>query len=342
LEVRWEDGPDGFRSVHFVGREKGRDELFLRLGGGSYDLVRCGIDWRHRSLQGLPHSSLLRLVQSCRRSTATYRGQIPWLCGEGTFFSWHGHLLRMEEADWIRRDGELGCGVEKYGTGGRHSAFTYSWSHLSADRFGGGWRRQRGRVGSLHISLERSRLDNPLYPTRGDRRECHWEWADPLLGGTAKYLRLELALAFHHRLSSTVLLHGDLHHGLAHPFGNTDRRLPFNRRFFPGGANSVRGFREGRAAPVDGDGRVVGATAYTIVRGEWEQRLSHRISYFLFCDGVGFCESGHRPDTCLSSAGCGLAFHTFVGPLRLSRSWNWCRRPGDPAVHLRFSIGFPF
>jgi outer membrane translocation and assembly module TamA len=342
LELRWEDGPDGVRSVHFVGREKGRDEIFLRLGGGSYDLVRCGIDWQHRSLRNLPHSSLLRLVQSCRRSTVTYRGQIPWLCGEGTFFSWHSHLLRMEEAGWIRRDGELGCGLEKYGAGGRHDAFTYSWSRLSADHSGQDWQRRRGRVGSLRLSLERSRLDNPLYPARGSRRECHLELANPIFGGRAKYLRLELAAALHHRLLPTVLLHGDLRLGLAHPFGDADGKLPFNRRFFPGGANSVRGFREGLAAPRDGAGRVVGATAYAIVRGEWEQRLTHRISYFLFCDGVGFCESGHRPDTYLSSSGCGLAFHTFVGPLRLSHSWNWLRRPADPATLLRFSIGFPF
>jgi outer membrane protein assembly factor BamA len=332
------------RNVHFVGRESAADELYLRLGGGTYDLARIGIDWRHRGVRRVVYSSLLRVVQSFRRSEATYHGQVPWLCGEGTFFTWHGQLLRMEEANWVRRDEEFGCGLERYFPGGHRGSLIYAWSRLSADHStaGGDWHRGRtDRVGSWRISMERSRLDNPLCPSKGDRCECLLELAHPIFGGDGRYVRLEIALALHRRIGSTALVHGELRHGLVHPFGPAGHRLPFNRRFFSGGANSVRGFRNGRATPFDENGGVVGATAQAIARGEWEQRITKHLSYFIFCDGIGFCAAGHRPDTWLSSVGYGLAFHTFVGPLRLARSWNWHRRATDSATGLCISFGSP-
>jgi outer membrane protein insertion porin family len=167
--------------------------------------------------------------------------------------------------------------------------------------------------------------------------------ANPFLGGSARYEWMECAYAFHHPLGGGITFHGNGTHGIVHS-RDPDRRLPFNRRFFPGGSHSIRGFGEGQAAPRGNRGKSMGATSYYLISGELDQRLLNRLALFLFCDGLGCCEDIHRypADTFLLSAGSGISLHTFLGPLRLTYAHNFHRRPGDRSFRLSFSCGSPF
>ncbi|MCZ7638568.1 MAG: BamA/TamA family outer membrane protein [Verrucomicrobia bacterium] len=126
-------------------------------------------------------------------------------------------------------------------------------------------------------------------------------------------------------------------------FGSADG-VPFNKRFFPGGANSVRGYQQGEASPVDAHGNQLGAESALIGNVELEKALTRSWSVVAFLDTVGNAQdmADYPVDEVLSSAGAGLRWNTPVGPVRLEYGHNLNRRPTDPSGTLHLSIGFPF
>jgi outer membrane translocation and assembly module TamA len=140
------------------------------------------------------------------------------------------------------------------------------------------------------------------------------------------------------------LLHLGAMQGVTFTWGGTANQLPFNKRYFPGGANSVRGYVEGEASPLDGNGQQLGAETFTQLNLELEQLLTKTWSVVAFIDTVGFAQ--HRADypwdEVLSSVGGGLNWRSLIGPVRLEYGYNLNRRSLDPVGTLHFSVGFPF
>jgi outer membrane translocation and assembly module TamA len=113
--------------------------------------------------------------------------------------------------------------------------------------------------------------------------------------------------------------------------------------FYPGGENSVRGYQRSEAAPKEGE-KFQGAQAFILVNLELEQAFSRSLSLVLFLDAVGTASNidEYPFDDTLSSAGLGLRYRTFMGPLRLEYGRNLNRRDFDPKGTLHFSLGYPF
>lgn len=348
IDVRYEKIPDdpSLRRIIYDLQQKPHDEISLRLGAGSYDSLRIGMDWQQNNLWGRGHSGLLSAVQSFKRTNLVYYYQIPEVFGPNTSLFLKPEYLRREETSFTRREKTLGIGLERIFPSGLYGAMQYQMENLHAQTDSNDlkfWKRQ-GNVGALKFSLERNRLQRSLYPTGGYRWAAQLEIANEVFGGNSEYERLELQFARHGFLNETLLFHLGLRHGIVYSFGDPSKKLPFNRRFFNGGPNSMRGFHQGQASPLDSDGNVIGASSFTLFNGELEQRLLNRISGFLFFDGIGFCsEMQQYPwNDYLLSFGPGVSFATFIGPVRLSYSWNFHIRASDPKTFLRFSIGFPF
>jgi outer membrane translocation and assembly module TamA len=135
-----------------------------------------------------------------------------------------------------------------------------------------------------------------------------------------------------------------LQHGVAISFGAPAENLPFNRRFFPGGDNSIRGYTEGEASPRDEQGQFVGAETYMLATVEFEQALTPKWSLVLFSDSLGMARrlENYPFDTGLFSVGLGLRWRTLIGPIRLEYGHNLNPRPEDPSGTVLFSLGYPF
>jgi outer membrane protein assembly factor BamA len=135
-----------------------------------------------------------------------------------------------------------------------------------------------------------------------------------------------------------------LSHGIVLGMGNSSENIPFNRRFFPGGENSIRGYREGEASPKDAQGQIVGAETTTLATVELEQALTPKWSVVLFSDSLGEAQnaSNYPFDIGLFSVGGGVRVKTIIGPMRLEYGYNLNPRKGDPIGTLQFSIGSPF
>jgi len=199
-------------------------------------------------------------------------------------------------------------------------------------------------AGTIIMELRHDRRDNPLYPRRGYKVFTNLELGSEYLGGNANYQRFEIATAYHLPLYAGARVNLGLAHGVVLTLGARAQDLPFNRRFFPGGENSIRGYQEGEASPRDALGQFVGAESFILGNVEFEQALTHSLSLVLFSDSLGTAReiADYPANEALFSAGGGLRWKTIVGPIRLEYGHNLNPRPGDPAGTLHFSMGFPF
>lgn len=113
------------------------------------------------------------------------------------------------------------------------------------------------RIAPLAITATSDRRDDPIGPTRGYSWRSELEFADSWTGSQFGYVRLELdgARYFHVSEQLTIAVHG--RGGVVRGFGGTMSTrqiggtpviLP-RKRFFAGGARSVRGYGENQLGP---------------------------------------------------------------------------------------------
>jgi outer membrane protein insertion porin family len=203
---------------------------------------------------------------------------------------------------------------------------------------------EKPMVGEFLLDVSQDRRDSPLNPQRGYRLSASLEYASPNLGGEVGFQHLELAASGHLPLGAGRWIHVGVRHGVAATWNRPADNLPFARRFFPGGENSVRGFKEGEASPRDDQGNYIGAETYLSGSVELEQAITPKWSLVAFVDGVDFAaDLGDYPgNEQLYSAGGGIRWKTIIGPLRLEYGYNLNPRPQDPVGTLLFSLGCPF
>jgi outer membrane translocation and assembly module TamA len=120
--------------------------------------------------------------------------------------------------------------------------------------------------------------------------------------------------------------------------------VPFNKRFFPGGDDSVRGYLRGEAAPLNAMGELIGAEAALVWNLEFEQLLTPSWSAVAFVDGVAQSADVREAVVAetLWSVGLGVRWNTAIGPVRLEYGHNLNRRDPDPSGTVQLSIGMPF
>jgi outer membrane protein assembly factor BamA len=183
-----------------------------------------------------------------------------------------------------------------------------------------------------------------LYPRRGYKVFGSLELASEYLGGEVNYQRVELWNSWHQPIGGGRSIGVGLSHGVVLTIGSPVDDLPFNKRFFPGGENSIRGYKEGEASPRDAMGDFIGAQTYTLATVELEQPLTRQWSLVFFSDSLGLARQveNYPFDTGLFSVGGGLRWRTLIGPVRVEYGHNLNPRPGDPSGTVHFSLGFPF
>ena len=349
VDLRFEPTDGAVRDVVYVLRESPRYETSLLFGYGSYEQLRGGIEYRQMNIMGLAHQSRLELVHSLKSTSGEYTYSVPELFGESLDGSAKLFGLQREEVAFVRQEFGLSLTLRRplRALGGETMA-GYTFQSLRNRRNALATEATDERhlnVASLMFGLTGDRRDNPLRPRHGYHWSGQIEAAAPMLGGEATYQRTEFAGAYHTSWGAGRWVHLALSHGFITTSGAADdRTLPVNKRFFPGGDNSIRGFQRGEAAPRGADGRFVGAKTYVLGNVELEQALTPSWSIVAFFDALGSAESWRDYPFAekLYSAGLGIRYQTLIGPVRLEYGRNINRRPNDPSGTWHFSIGYPF
>lgn len=342
------DPPDGLeRDAVFTLEEGKRMDVSLLAGYGSYEMLRGGVEVEQRNLFGLAHRSRFRAVQSFKSTTADYTYTMPDLIGGETDVFVRGSFLRREEIDFLRREYGGGVGAQRFMPSLQtHAGLRFNYQRVQATQseVSAEVGPKDATVSAWVLDLARDRRDSPLDPKRGHHLALSQELAAQVFGGEVNYYRAELGASYHFNLGGGRRVHLGATHGVALTLGSAGDDLPFARRFFPGGENSVRGYQYGEAAPLDAEGRIVGAETFLLGNLEFEQALTPAWSLVAFCDAIGLAENvdDYPFNERLYSVGGGIRWKTVIGPVRLEYGHNLNRRTHDPAGTLHFSIGFPF
>lgn len=329
--------------------EAPRYETNLLFGYGSYEQLRGGVEFRQLNLFGLAHQSRLELLQSMKSSRGEYTYTVPELFGESVDGTARLFGLQRQEESFLRQEYGATVGLKRTlpwlkmeaTTGYTYQALRNKDSTLSATIP----ENTDVTVASLDFGLTSDLRDNPLRPRRGYRWFVQLETASRSLGGETDYQRLESGAAFHSSWGGSRWIHLGVTHGIITTFGaNDDTLLPVNKRFFPGGESSIRGYQSGEAAPRGPDGKFIGAKSYLLANAELEQALTPNWSVVLFGDGLGESArlSASPFNERLYSVGLGVRYQTLIGPVRVEYGRNVNPRAGDPSGTLHFSVGFPF
>ena len=345
VDLRYEPVGEQQRDVIYSVREGKRIEFSLLAGYGSYEKLRGGFELERFNIFGRAHHDRLRVVQSFKSSSADYIYSMPEFVGENVDVFFNAAWLQREEISFTRKEFGGGAGARKYFRPiASEIAARYQYEILDALDTDVVIGPRTAGVGAFIFDLKHDQRDHPLYPRDGYKLFTSLELASQYLASDVDFERFELAFSWHQPLDEGRWLHFGLSHGFVFTGGEPITDLPFNKRFFPGGENSVRGYQYGEAAPRRADGKIIGAESYMIFNIEFEQAVTGGFSLIALADTVGFAQSiGHYPfDDYLASVGGGLRWKTVIGPVRLEYGHNLNRRPADPDGTLHFSLGFPF
>jgi outer membrane protein assembly complex protein YaeT len=344
------DPPDGTtRAPVFTLKEGPRYETNLLLGYGSYEQLRGGVELRQMNVFGLAHQSRLELIQSMKSTEGDYTYTVPELFGESIDGSVQLFGLQRQEIAFQRQ--EFGANAtlkRKVAWIGGDASVGYTFQALRNRKNGLATEatdEKQVNVAAFDFGLTGDRRDNPLRPRRGYHWSAQVEVAHPNLGGAAEYQRAEISGAYHTPWGGGRWLHLGFAHGVITTYGAiSDAGLPVNKRFYPGGDNSIRGYQRGEAAPRGADGRFVGAKSYVLLNVELEQAITSNWSVVAFGDALGDAAQlkNYPFDERLYSAGLGVRYQTLIGPVRVEYGRNISPRPGDPPGTWQISIGYPF
>jgi len=347
VDVSYEPEGGAEREVVYSLAPGPRQELRLLLGWGSYEQVRVGANWEQRNLWGTAQRYDVHVKQSVKSTEANATYSVPYIFDSDVTGYVRAEHLEREEISYDYTTQGVRVGASSYLTGpGILLTGEYGLSDEDADRdhaelFDS---KDSATVASLMLRASMDRLDSFLNPSSGYELSASYKIANQALGGSVSFHKIELGGSYHQPLTESLVLHLGLHTGAILSTDDASSNVPFVERFFMGGEDTVRGYREGKASPLDDNGDEIGAQAYVLTNVELEQRLYSDLSLVVFYDGLynsqdGFYEGGTEY---LYSVGLGLNYKTVVGPVRLEYGYNPDPREHDTQGTLHLSVGFPF
>jgi outer membrane protein assembly complex protein YaeT len=210
---------------------------------------------------------------------------------------------------------------------------------------------QNGTLNALGIDLQHSTADNLLNAHRGFQIAFHTEEAGRLVPGTFNYYAFSGDARHYLPLNDRVVVASRAQIGNLRPFGNEDSNVPFSKRYFLGGATSVRGWGRYEIAPLSA-GLPIGGDSMLAFSEELRAVLHGNFGGVLFVDaGNVWADSmGFKLGELRYAVGPGLRYQTPIGPIRFDIGYQLNPIPGllvnaNPQrrrVRFHFSIGQAF
>lgn len=211
-----------------------------------------------------------------------------------------------------------------------------------------------------------NRTDDPFSATRGYYATVELEVAGGFTGSDYRYVRSTVDAAAFRRIGQRRVLAGHVRFGWIDPSGTSFSEDPAagtivhpRKRFFAGGAASVRGFGANLLGPtvlvvdasrdcpdtpidecVDGlspaefDERPAGGNAVIEGGVELRSRLSPQWTFVVFVDAGQVWRGLRDRSDVIVTPGVGVRFRSPIGPLRLDFGYDPSNPPDKPVVIL--------
>jgi outer membrane protein assembly complex protein YaeT len=211
---------------------------------------------------------------------------------------------------------------------------------------------QEGTLNAIGFDLQRTTADNLLNARRGYQLAAHAESAGRLLPGDYNYVAISTDGRHYLPLSDRLVVANRLQLGSIDDRGDDPTEVPFSRKYFLGGAASIRGWGRYEVSPLSGSGLPIGGNSLLAFSTELRAVLRGAFGGVVFLDGgnVWSDEWSINLGDLRYAAGAGLRYQTPVGPIRFDFGYQLNPIPGlvvsgDPEPRrwrIHFSIGQAF
>ena len=212
--------------------------------------------------------------------------------------------------------------------------------------------QQEGTLSAVAFDISRTTTNNILDARRGYFLSGHVEQAGSWLWGDFNYWQFQGEARHYLSLARRLVLANRISAGTIDARGDLDLNVPFYKRYFLGGASSIRGWGRFEVSPLSGFGLPIGG--HTSLDGSSEVRMPVRgkIGAVAFLDygNVWMNTWDFNLGDLRYAVGPGLRYLTPIGPLRFDLGWQLTpidnlRVNGDPERRhwrVHFSIGQAF
>jgi outer membrane translocation and assembly module TamA len=206
-------------------------------------------------------------------------------------------------------------------------------------------------LSAISIDGAHDATGNLLDATRGYVATLHLEQAGRWLGGDFDYFELTAEGRYYHTIGSRVVVALRARAGSIDASGR-EGIVPFFKRYFLGGATSLRGWGRFEVSPLGGDGEPIGGQAFANFSTEVRFPLAGKLSAVLFLDGGNVWTDAwdFNLNDLRYDIGPGLRYNTPIGPFRIDLGYQlnpipWLIINGqeqERPLRVHFSIGQAF
>jgi outer membrane protein insertion porin family/translocation and assembly module TamA len=209
----------------------------------------------------------------------------------------------------------------------------------------------RGRLSSVDLDFHHGTADNALNARRGYRVDAHLESAGRMLRGDFDFVEAMFEGRYYLALGRFAVVAAKARAGSIGATSGENLRVPFYRRYWLGGASSLRGWGRFEVSPLF-EGISVGG--HTMV----ESSLELRAPIWGDLSGVLFADAGNVWNNAWDfnlndlryDVGPGLRYNTPIGPVRVDLGYQLNPIPGllidgreqKRRFRFHFSIGQAF
>lgn len=210
----------------------------------------------------------------------------------------------------------------------------------------------QGTLVALGFDLQRNTTPNLIDARRGYLAQLHVEQAGGWLPGDFNYREYTGELRAYATVARRAVFAGRVRAGTIDTDGPLAGNVPFFKRYFLGGASSLRGWGRFQVSPLSGSGLPIGGHSMLETSVEARIPVVGNLSSVLFLDaGNAWRESFDvNLDELQYSAGTGVRYLTPIGPVRFDIGYQLnpiegLLVDGEPEPRrwrLHFSIGQAF
>jgi outer membrane protein insertion porin family len=327
------------KDVQFVLTEKELMAFNFRIGYGTRDLLRAGVGVAHynllgRAWQGKVEGKLSFIEQRVGLQITFPRAfLLPGNLGFGFFFK------RLQE-----------IGYETQSLGGNIiTRFEFDASELSAKYevervktyYGENDSTKSDLLHGFIVGWLRDKRDDPFYTTRGNYINANLELKGVILPSDVDYVRPTAQIRLYKPFVGIVFASA-VKIGVVTPFAPTVE-VPIYKRFFCGGASSVRGYSERAIGPVDENDNPLGGRYLGEVSVELRFPIYKFVGGVVFIDGGNIWQQREEISGRLRwGIGGGLRLKSFLGSIRLDYGFKIQREADEPIGAIHFAIGEAF
>ena len=277
----------------------------------------------------------LRLQLGSVRSQGELSWTDPWFLGNPFAM---GFDLYRREFDRTRSSGLF---FDEERTGGRirfgkefteydRLRLTYGYENVEIenipDSASADLKREEGEKNLSRITgtLTHDKRNNRFVPTEGYMLQGGGELVGTFLGGDEDFWKATGLAAYYREIWKETILELKLRSGIADGIEDTDR-IPIFERYYAGGANTIRGYRERRVGPRDsGTGDPVGGEAFWVANAETTFPLVQGV-----IKGAAFYDVGNvdkeiedfGSTDVFQGVGLGVRIKTPIGPVKVDAGY---------------------